>query len=64
MSFGYRRSFRAFDWLRFNLNKKSASATARLGPITHTRSSTGRRSTSIRLPGGFTWRRSRRGDSR
>lgn len=60
MSFGYRRSFRAFDWLRF----KSASATARLGPITHTRSSTGRRSTSIRLPGGFTWRRSRRGDSR
>lgn len=60
MSFGYRHSFRIFDWLKLNLNKKSVSGTARLGPVTHTRSSTGRRSTSIRLPGGFTWRRSGR----
>ncbi|MGE5595840.1 MAG: DUF4236 domain-containing protein [Hyphomicrobiales bacterium] len=60
MSWSFRRSIRLPGGLRLNLNKKSWSVSARSGPGTQTISSTGRRTTSIRLPGGFRWRKSSR----
>jgi hypothetical protein len=46
--------------LSINLNKKSVSATVGAGPVHRTISSTGRRTTSVNLPGPFSWRRSDR----
>ncbi|WP_428956194.1 DUF4236 domain-containing protein [Streptomyces sp. cg35] len=68
MPLTFRKSFRIFPGVRLNINRKSWSVTYGFdsGPK-HTRSSTGRRTTSMDLPGPFGWRktttrRSRRGE--
>jgi len=57
----FRKSFRVLPWVRLNINRRSVSVTfgGKHGPR-HTRSSTGRDTTSYDLPGGFGWRTSRR----
>ncbi|WP_030381665.1 MULTISPECIES: DUF4236 domain-containing protein [unclassified Streptomyces] len=58
MPLTFRKSFRILPGVRLNINKKSWSLTTggRNGPR-HTHSSTGRRTTSMDLPGPFGWRR-------
>ena len=58
MPFTFRKSFQILPGLRFNINRRSVSITTgfRNGPK-HTRSSTGRRTTSMNLPGPFGWRK-------
>lgn len=64
----FRKSFRIFPGVRLNINRRSWSVTlgGRGGPR-HTISSTGRRTTSMDLPGPWGWRktttRRTRGDS-
>jgi hypothetical protein len=57
----FRKSFRIFPGVRLNINTKSWSLTfgGKHGPH-YTRSSTGRRTTSMDLPGPFGWRRTTR----
>jgi hypothetical protein len=61
MPLTFRKSFRIFPGIRLNINRRSWSVTvgARNGPR-FTRSSTGRDTTSMNLPGGFGWRRTTR----
>ncbi|MFE9648392.1 DUF4236 domain-containing protein [Streptomyces sp. NPDC006365] len=58
MPLTFRKSFRILPGVRLNINRRSWSITTggRHGPR-HTRSSTGRRTTSFDLPGPFGWRR-------
>ncbi|EGG44878.1 MULTISPECIES: DUF4236 domain-containing protein [Streptomyces] len=58
MPLTFRKSFRILPGVRLNINKKSWSVTTggKKGPR-HTHSSTGRRTTSMDLPGPFGWRR-------
>lgn len=60
MPLTFRKSFRILPGVRLNINRKSWSVTTS-GPAgtRHTRSSTGRRTTSRDLPGPFGWRRTR-----
>ncbi|MFK0281094.1 DUF4236 domain-containing protein [Streptomyces sp. NPDC090499] len=61
MPLTFRKSFRILPGVRLNINRHSWSLTTggRHGPH-HTRSSTGRRTTSWDLPGPFGWRRTSR----
>lgn len=61
MPLTFRKSFRILPGVRLNINKKSWSITTggKNGPR-HTRSSTGRRTTSMDLPGPFGWWRTTR----
>lgn len=61
MPFTFRKSFRLLPGVRLNINAKSWSITfgGRKGPH-HTISSTGRRTTSMDLPGPFGFRRTHR----
>lgn len=61
MPLTFRKSFRIFPGVRLNINARSWSVTlgGRGGPH-HTISSTGRRTTSLDLPGPFGWRSTRR----
>lgn len=62
MGLTFRKSFRVFPGIRLNINAKSVSWTFGFkGGPHYTRSSTGRRTTSMDLPGGLGWRRSRGG---
>lgn len=58
MPITFRKSFRIFPGVRLNINAKSWSVTfgGKHGPH-YTRSSTGRRTTSMDLPGPFGYRR-------
>ncbi|WP_433548880.1 DUF4236 domain-containing protein [Streptomyces sp. CA-294286] len=59
MPLTFRKSFRILPGVRLNINRRSWSITTGgngNGPR-HTRSSTGRRTTSMDLPGPFGWRR-------
>lgn len=48
----FRRRFTIIPGLLYlNVNRMSWSITTRVGPVGHTRSSTGRRTTSVNLPG-------------
>jgi len=48
----FRRRFTIIPGLLYlNVNRASWSITTRVGPVGHTRSSTGRRTTSVNLPG-------------
>ncbi|TXS35228.1 DUF4236 domain-containing protein [Streptomyces sp. t39] len=60
----FRKSFRILPGVRLNINRKSLSLTLGKGKgPRHTYSSTGRRTTSMDLPGPFGYRRTtRRGD--
>ncbi|GAA2938061.1 DUF4236 domain-containing protein [Streptomyces enissocaesilis] len=57
MPITFRKSFRILPGVRLNINRHSWSLTmgGRNGPR-HTFSSTGRRTTSMDLPGPFGWR--------
>jgi hypothetical protein len=58
MPLTFRRSWQILPGVRFNLNRHSFSWTFGFhGGPHHTRSSTGRRTTSQNLRGGFVWRR-------
>jgi hypothetical protein len=61
MALHYRRSIKILPGVRLNLSNHGWSVTfgGRHGPH-HTRSSDGRSSTSVNLPGGFSWRRRNR----
>jgi hypothetical protein len=60
MSITFRKSFRIFPGVRLNINRRSWSVTLGGGSGTrHTISSTGRRTTSVDLPGPFGWRSTR-----
>lgn len=57
MGLMFRKSFRVFPGVRLNINAKSVSVTFGFkGGPHHTRSSTGRRTTSMALPGPFGYR--------
>ncbi|MFF7334928.1 DUF4236 domain-containing protein [Streptomyces sp. NPDC090306] len=60
MPLTFRKSFKIFPGVRLNINKKSLSIStgAKHGPH-YTHSTTGRRTTSMDLPGPFGWRRTR-----
>ncbi|WP_079141572.1 MULTISPECIES: DUF4236 domain-containing protein [unclassified Streptomyces] len=61
MPLTFRKSFRILPGVRLNINRRSWSITTgggQHGPR-HTHSSTGRRTTSMDLPGPFGWRRTR-----
>lgn len=52
MPFTYRRRITLIPGLLYlNVNRKSVSVTTALGPVRHTRSTSGRRTTSVNLPG-------------
>ncbi|HTE57003.1 MAG TPA: DUF4236 domain-containing protein [Kofleriaceae bacterium] len=57
MPITFRKSFQVFPGIRLNINAKSISRTFGLkGGPHHTRSSTGRHTTSMNLPGPFGYR--------
>jgi hypothetical protein len=60
MPITFRKSFRILPGVRLNINRRSWSVTlgGRNGPK-YTRSSTGRDTTSMDLPGPFGWRSTR-----
>ncbi|MFJ9037961.1 DUF4236 domain-containing protein [Streptomyces sp. NPDC102406] len=58
MTITFRKSFRILPGVRLNINAKSISWTFGFkGGPHHTRSSTGRHTTSMDLPGPFGWRK-------
>lgn len=60
MPITFRKSFRIFPGVRLNINRLSWSITLRAGHgPRHTISSTGRRTTSMDLPGPLGWRSTR-----
>ncbi|MEV0847271.1 DUF4236 domain-containing protein [Streptomyces sp. NPDC049954] len=65
MALTFRKSFRVLPGLRLNINRRSWSVTSGGGKgPRHTTSSTGRRTTSMDLPGPFGWRKTTRSKSR
>ncbi|MFE7106622.1 DUF4236 domain-containing protein [Streptomyces sp. NPDC057575] len=61
MPITFRKSIRIFPGVRLNINRRSWSITLGGGPgPRHTISSTGRRTTSMDLPGPFGYRSTRR----
>ncbi|MFD6534453.1 DUF4236 domain-containing protein [Streptomyces sp. NPDC060184] len=60
MPLTFRKSFQILPGVRLNVNRHSWSVTTggKHGPK-RTRSSTGRRTTSMNLPGPFGWRKTR-----
>jgi hypothetical protein len=65
MGFRFRKSIKLFPGVKLNVNSKSTSVTLGSGRAHYTVSSTGRRTESIRIGDGLSWRkttgRSRRG---
>jgi hypothetical protein len=58
MPLTFRKSFRILPGVQLNINRRSWSITTGFkGGPRHTRSSTGRHTTSYDLPGPFGWRR-------
>jgi hypothetical protein len=57
MPFRFRKSIRLFPGVRLNLGKKSASVTLGSGRVHETISTTGRRTTSVRIGEGLSWRK-------
>jgi hypothetical protein len=60
MGFTFRKRFKIMDGLYLNLGKKSASITTKVGRVSHTRSTTGRSTTSVDLPGPLGYRKTTR----
>lgn len=59
MSFGFRKSVK-FGPLRFTASKRGLSGSFGAGPVRVTRSSRGRRTTTVRAPGtGAFWRKTK-----
>ena len=59
MGFGFRKSKKVGPF-RFTLTHRGVSGSAGAGPFRASRSTTGRRSKSVRLGKGLFWRKSRR----
>lgn len=60
MPLTFRKSFRILPGIRLNINRRSWSITVGGKNSPHiTRSSTGRTTASMNLPGGFGWRSTR-----
>jgi hypothetical protein len=58
MGLTFRKSFTVIPHLlKYNVNARSRSWTLRVGPFSRTWSSTGRRTTSVNLPGPAGYRR-------
>jgi hypothetical protein len=57
MPFRFRKSFKIFPGVKINLNGKSESITFGSGRVHETLSSTGRRTTSVRIDDGLSWRK-------
>jgi hypothetical protein len=55
--FQFRKSIKLFPGLRLNVGKKSASITLGAGRLHETLSTTGRRTTSVRIGDGLSWRK-------
>lgn len=49
MGFRFRKSFSVFG-IKFNVSNTGVSASAKLGPVRHTVSSSGRQTTTIKTP--------------
>jgi hypothetical protein len=60
MPFTFRKRIRLGRLVSLNIGKKSASLSAKAGPFTVTRSTTGRTTTSVDLPGPFGYRKTTR----
>lgn len=60
MPFRFRKSIRLFPGVKLNLNGKSASVTLGSGRVHETLSTTGRRTTSVRIARGLSWRKTSR----
>ena len=58
MPFRFRKSIRLFPGVKLNINSKSTSVTLGSGRVHETLSSTGRRTTSVRIGDGLSWRKS------
>jgi hypothetical protein len=52
----YRKRIKLFPGLYLNVGRKSLSLSVKAGPFSRTYSSTGRRTTSVNLPGGAGYR--------
>ena len=57
MPFRFRKSIRLFPGVKLNINSKSTSVTLGSGRVHETLSSTGRRTTSVRIGDGLSWRK-------
>lgn len=57
MPFRFHESIRLLPGLKLNLNGKSASITLGSGRVHETISTTGRRTTSVRIGSGLPWRK-------
>jgi hypothetical protein len=60
MPFLFRKSIRLLPGFRLNLGRKSASITLGSGRVHETLSTSGRRTTSIRIGAGLSWRKTTR----
>jgi Protein of unknown function (DUF4236) len=60
MALRFRKSFEILPGLRLNLNRRSVSLTGRIGPVSHTVSTSGRDTTSVNLPGPLSYRKETR----
>jgi Protein of unknown function (DUF4236) len=60
MALRFRKSFEILPGLRLNLNRRSVSLTGRIGPVSHTVSTSGRDTTSVSLPGPLSYRKETR----
>jgi len=56
MPFTFRKRIKIMPGLYLNLGKRGASVTVKAGPVSHTRGSTGTR-TSVNIPGPFGYTR-------
>lgn len=56
MPLTYRKRIKIFPGLYLNVGKKSMSLTTKIGPFSRTWSTSGRRTTSVNLPGGAGYR--------
>ena len=57
MPLRFRKSFTIMPGLRLNINKKSVSLTTKVGPVSHTVSTSGRDTTNVSLPGPLSYRK-------
>ena len=58
MPFRFRKTIKLFPGVRLNIGSKSTSLTFGSGRVHETVSSTGRRTTSVRIGDGLSWRKS------
>lgn len=60
MGFRYRRRIKLLPGIYLNVGGQSLSLTVKAGPLSRTYSTTGRNTTNVNLPGGASYRTSRR----